>query len=313
MDNILQKKAKELIDKHGKSFLSVEGVKGVCISHKKIAGAKTDDVAIQFIVDKKKPPQELSDTSHLPSHIDGIRTDVDEGMGTFRKFFDTHKHHRPLLPGISISNPNYPEYYGTLGCFVTIRKGIALLPEATVLLDEIIPGVYLVTNQHVLKYADEEAPQVHQPDTSLSWFKCAKTVALLNDGSHDCAIARIDNCLDCKNLRNEISFEGTKDAELGDVVYKYGAKTNYTEGIISHIHLTTKDEDGDLKTENIVVEGPSGAGDSGAVWVHKETNKVISLLWGGNERYSAGHGIKKQIGAFAEEWELHAIPTLQLV
>jgi hypothetical protein len=176
--------------------------------------------------------------------------------------------YRPLRGGISVWNP-LAGGVGTLGFLAESADG----------------QQWLVSCYHVLgrpaggMFNDREP--IYQPNRSPG-FLVAETDTSRADAGLDCAAAPL---LAGIIGVNEVLGVGALDLPTlplpGMVVLKAGQETGVTEGVI-------RDVTGDVVTIDPPAAFPSGYdlsnyGDSGAVWVERDTRRPIALHTGGND------------------------------
>ena len=108
---------------HEPSLLNKANVVGVAVGFKASKGETTGEVALIVLVEEKKPLAALSAEDVIPSHLDGMRTDVYE-VGYLRaqqaQAIDPKTRIRPMMPGISIGH--YKVTAGTFGALVTDKN-----------------------------------------------------------------------------------------------------------------------------------------------------------------------------------------------
>jgi hypothetical protein len=247
------------------------GVQAVTVGTKRIRGVETDQPALVFLVDQKRPLEELHPSMVIPAEIGGFVTDVvelhtepDEGNpGPYDRV-------EPLTGGVSIKADKKGSI-GTLGaifCNRSTRQPMGL------------------TNCHVVDsfWFNPNGQSVFQPTES--------------PGNRIGTVWRHNKRLDCaaialhaesRNVDRTRSFLGRPGritsigrAIKGMTVFKVGARTNLTIGIVDSsgpsavvIHRQSGAEGQDL----------SEKGDSGAVWACETPNgyMAVALHWGGSD------------------------------
>jgi hypothetical protein len=171
--------------------------------------------------------------------------------------------YRPLRGGVEIYNPVVDEV-GTLGFIAQAREGG--------------PGRWIVSCHHVLVGAPGRLPGGDEPVCQPA--KASKPVATLDlarlNAALDCAAARV---MDGVEAVGEILGVGRLGAPVepavGMRILKSGIATGVTEGVIGAVAGT-----------DVVIGIPCGfdanyelslAGDSGALWVERETRRPVAL------------------------------------
>jgi hypothetical protein len=176
---------------------------------------------------------------------------------------------RPLRGGIAIFNPNVGEL-GTLG-FVATTNGI---------------DRWIVSCHHVLCRSEGTSPAdgepIFQPVDGDPDSQVARSAAGSADPQLDCAAAKV---LDGAEAIGEVLGLGQLAAPLdplaGMEVVKSGITTGITEGRVRSVT-------GDRVVIEVAPGFPanyelSGGGDSGAVWVQKNTVSPVVLHTRGND------------------------------
>ncbi len=271
------------LEKHKAQLLSLPGCAGVAIGYKVTAEELIDRLAIVVFVEKKRV--DLAPNDRVPAVLDGMPTDVVETtFGHVPTATDSFARFGQVFSGISLTPRDAPPAWGTLGCVIR-TTGNVHVPH----------GDYLLTNQHVLKYADPTNPestttQVLQPgrtdEPAPVNYSCGDFVYGLKTLTSDCAIASIGYG---RTWRNEVpnhpwrpgrrNLAGVAAAAVGDEVYKYGATTKNTRGVVQYIHFTH----GILPIQNaIYIRSLDGSmwvaqGDSGSVLIRYSDDFVLGL------------------------------------
>lgn len=270
---------REVLRARREELLRLPGCTGVGIGFRKVGGTSTGRLALVVFVREKRsgvPPGE-----RIPADLDGVPTDVQEAaFEIVRSATDPRERFDPLIGGISIAALATPGSIGTVGCFFHTPGNPAM---------NVAEGDYLLTCQHVLAAAHpDRAPEVIQPGTAEDppppEFRCGVYVAGIDDRAHDCAIVRVD-----RGYKNEVpdypgSFGnrdilGIGEPEVGQLVYKYGAGSKFTTGVVDAVDVHTRDFDGVIR-----IARPGNywtkPGDSGAVAITQEGDLAIGLCFG---------------------------------
>lgn len=277
------------LEKHKPQLLSLPGCTGVAIGRKVTAGKTTDQLAIVVFFEKKK--KDVAPNERVPGVLDAVPTDVvEKTFGLALTSTDPFERFDQLFSGISITARDSAPAWGTLGCIIRTTGNL-----------NVPPGDYLLTNQHVLLYADPNNPnsksrQVIQPGRA-DWpapanYSCGDYVYGQDTLTSDCAIATIGYG---RTWRNEVpnhpwhwgrrDLAGVAAAAVGDEVYKYGATTQSTRGIVQFIHFNAPN----YPIQNaIYVIGVNGdmwvaKGDSGSVLIRYADDYVVGLNFAADE------------------------------
>lgn len=262
------------IERHKAALLARSGCTAVAMGKKIVKGVATEIDCVVIFVKRK---ENVAPSDMLPSEIDGIAVDVVEReflfVQTSTNPFDRFD---PAISGISITAREDPEVYGTIGCFIRVIGHNGAVP----------PGNYILTNEHVLQVAAPDSGAVIQPGNNANpqdnWA-IGNYVYGLRDRTHDCAVATIVN----RGFTNQIPnhpwhlgnrrLTGIAAAALGDRVYKYGATTKHTVGVVQNIAFNVPG------FENaILIQGENNqlwcnGGDSGSVVVRYADDHVLAL------------------------------------
>lgn len=293
----------ETLNRHKARLLSLPGCTGVAIGYKVVKGELIDRLAIVVFVEKKQ--KTVAPGYLVPAMFDGVPTDVVEKTLGFKKLAGTNQspsigaspfklsetdpfaRFQEVFSGISITPFDFPYYWGTLGCIIH-TTGNANIPA----------GNYLLTNYHVLAYADSRngekylgSEDIIQPgyvkdgDPVMAYL-CGKYAFGAEDELNDCAIATIGYG---RTWANEVPnhsgqpgqriLAGIAAAAPGDEVYKYGATTKSTRGIVRYIQYNPLREpfQNAIYIENYDGSMWVGTGDSGSVLIRYRDDFVLGL------------------------------------
>ncbi|MBK8623024.1 MAG: hypothetical protein IPN79_15040 [Saprospiraceae bacterium] len=272
-----------VLQKYKSKIFGIPGVSGIAIGYKETNGQIQDQLAIIVFVLKKS--SHVEDKYRIPEQLDGFVTDIlEKKFGLELTSTDPFERFDDVFSGISITPEDVPPPWGTLGCIIR-SNGNAHVP----------PGDYILTNQHVLWYADPNNPNstsrgVIQPgranDPPPPNYFCGNYIYGVKDPVSDCAICTIAGT---RGWHNEVpnhpwrpgrrDLMGIAQAAVGDEVYKYGATTGNTRGVVRFIHY----HDPILPIQNsIYIENPDASmwvakGDSGSVLIRYADDFVVGL------------------------------------
>lgn len=177
--------------------------------------------------------------------------------------------YRPLRGGIAILNPAVNES-GTIGLVAT--------SDGT--------DRWIVSCYHVLCSASMGAftagDPIYQPAPSRAPDPIARLVAGLGDPALDCAAALVEPGTDSLPEILGIGPVGPPiEPAIGMRLMKAGLATGVTEGIVTG-----------LQGDRVVIEAPAGfpsshdlsdIGDSGSVWVERDTRRPVALHTSGSD------------------------------
>lgn len=292
----LIKKLKNYIRTNASLFLSDNNISSIGIGYKITDKKPTENISIQFTVDKKVKPDILEsiDTLEIPKTIEidnvTVSTDVlerkyDLSFEVIEDVSDNERKKRldPLFPGVSICNAKGSA--GTLGCIVYDKNNNT---------------PYVLSNWHVL-HGDtgEIGDLIVQPgphdDNRTDLNICGNLVRSHLGLAGDCAISTIEN----RGFVEEIFKLNTNvkklcEPNLHDKVVKSGRTTDVTYGIVNRINVVVKIYYGEntgyqeIGCFEIGVDNeypsPDGeiskGGDSGSVWLIAENGKASGMMAG---------------------------------
>ncbi|MFD4637292.1 trypsin-like peptidase domain-containing protein [Lentzea sp. NPDC058436] len=274
----------EVLERHKERLLDLPGCTGVSLGRKVAGGTTTDEIAIVLHVAHKGDQD--PDTA-MPATIEGFPTDVVEATYRFENMStDPFERHDPLFGGISVTALEDSSNYGTIGCFVKADGTVATVRA----------GVYLLTNRHVVTAALGQGStnvviqpgNVDTPDRKLRLGAVVASSAP-GDSRADCAIVELGT----RGFRNEVpnhpkepghrKLVGIDRAQVGDEVYKYGATTGFTWGVVEQLNFSFQDPDTKARVDGaLLVKGRDGkvwcnGGDSGSVLVREADDMVVGL------------------------------------
>lgn len=176
--------------------------------------------------------------------------------------------YRPLIAGVAIFNPVVNKL-GTLG-MIHLHDGKR----------------WIVSCYHVLCRADfspfEQPEPIFQPFPGIAAAPVAFTDPQRASSELDCAAAFVVEDLRAFPVILELGFVGPPtEPAVGMRVLKSGITTGVTEGEITNI-------DGDRLEIGVPQDFPTGydlsdPGDSGALWVERDTRRAVALHTGGND------------------------------
>lgn len=260
-------------------LMHIPGVTRVAVGIRERGGKLTDEIVFRVHVEEKLPESALAAGRVVPKSIRGVPVDVVVKRIPVREIGfndeDDWKEYSPKVGG-SRTGAEVAGGTGTLGCFCrrTTDDKTVLLSNWHVLID---PG-------------GASGDGVGHP----SWRKscccvCGKIGTVLAfDQPLDCAIAELDSGIAfAPKIRRILRADGAVEQEgtilgsappvAGDEVYKVGARTGLTRGIITDV---------DANQIEVTPSPPfprmSNKGDSGSVYVSLVTGMVCGLHHSGD-------------------------------
>jgi endonuclease G len=314
-----------------RDWLKRPGVTAVDVGYKMKDKKLTDELAIRVHVRRKLPPETLSQYELLsakdrPETLGGFSIDVIEAeygpavsspAVTQPEAVDRRDRVDPLIGGVSVGNPRITA--GTLGAVVWDRSDAE---------------VCILSNWHVLcgSAACALGEAIYQPgvyDGGTAADKVAELKRWRLDRDADAALARLIGSRgysrDILQLNPVVGIE--ESPTLGMNVIKSGRTTGVTEGIIDGIGLSLTIDYGGGTVQTFhdqlhIVPGPpwpgvdveiSMGGDSGSVWVNKDTGKAVGLHFAGETDPSptAEHAVANRMVQVAENLNISFVPLFR--
>jgi hypothetical protein len=303
-------------------FMKIPGVLGVGYGLKEIGGTTTRQPSIQVYVREKKPAEAIPPAEMIPAEFEGIPTDVMVAPSLTLTPCEDQEQHSPLIGGIVITNfkqsPPGQVEMGTLGFFATLN-GVAG-PENVVLVSNkhvlLAKGAVVGDAIYHPRWSSSSGSPKPVADTGAIGkihgvaFKENVKYKYGNEpeGDYflDCAMAKLDisvsswcktncgvsykNAVRILNINGNSKFEGFERAKQADVdaanyeVYKVGARTSRTKGLLTGVNVTSATGDkGLMRIEVIGVDCDNIAqfnakGDSGSAIINSQ-NKIVALLF----------------------------------
>ncbi|MGD8781303.1 MAG: trypsin-like serine protease [Ignavibacteria bacterium] len=286
-DSQLIKHYQDLIAKYKKEFLETHLVHGISVGYKSVGGQETDQIALVAFVYEKLDTSHLKENEIFRNVVAKIDTEIATDVVVMHRPMEWYLNvskavvdvtentatYRPLIGGCRIANESELYYHhGTLG----------FVADSTTSKSQ----KCVVTNAHIVK---------NSMDNKIYQASVSKTEYIGNVGNTaysakvDGAQIKVTSGVETVNKILEIgNVGGTKNAELNEVVQKYGYTTLLTEGKITNLSYAGTSVGGREFEDQIIIskvnssDPPLGTnGDSGAAVVNKENNKIVGLLWGG--------------------------------
>lgn len=268
---------------------SLPGIRGVDFGYMYRNGRRTRTKSIRFHVEHKKPPSDLGARDSVPEKIDGIPCDVIEASYMPHAMVNPRGYVEPIRPGVSVGNL-LRKTAGTLGALV---------------MDKHNGTVAVLSNWHVLAASLDaiSGEEIVQPATYFLGPNPARTVGLLSrwldlDNGYDAAIAtlvdKITTALEVANV--DLTIQGMAEPRNGMRLVKSAAMTQNTNALVdgvegSYLINYTRYGAGTRWMKGIrLVPDPDApfdeislSGDSGAIWIDRETRNAVALLFAGED------------------------------
>jgi hypothetical protein len=281
----------EPVDIPDEAFAALQGLRDVVLNTvtqrtdfairiKQVGGVYQDDLALIVLLPDKLPPDQVPSGQLIPGDFDGFLTDVVQ----FRRVeISDSSVHVPLVGGAEISRPAvvFPDgslrvKSGTLGAFARNRSDGALL---------------MLTNSHVLPDAGVD---VFQPGNLTAGHRVVGTSdrGVSTNAWLDCAVATVtDGQATSAAIADVGPVTGTSTISLWQQVFKRGATTDFTSGLIVSV---VPDLSLGTLVGMIIDTFPFGGvfawhGDSGSV-ILNSNNEVIGLLFAINDEQVDSNG-----------------------
>ncbi|MDF2441471.1 MAG: hypothetical protein JWN98_2455 [Abditibacteriota bacterium] len=281
----LQEAVPSLYDRHR---AIVPWLNGVGVGKKVVAGVPTNEEAVTFFVNRKMPPEMLTDEWTLPRQITvtygkrsfEIPTDVIE-LGDFEFLFALNcLFENPVRGGTCVASMG-----GNLGT----QGGVVRDPNG---------NAYLISNAHVLSGINNQFPLNHpivQPANSPRTVANLARTTTITTGITifaDAAIARYqNNALASSFITNIGPPTGIGAPFVGQPLRKSGAATGLSFGTVKHVNITHTIGPY-LFSGFFLTSVPTALGDSGA-FVLDPNGAIIGMVFarvqgqGGGHTYSA--------------------------
>lgn len=298
----------KIINDFAYMFLQNSNIVAVGNGNKEVNGVNTNIPGLVFFVKKKVSTNLLNPLMIIPKRINGVITDVlEEGEGKAERTYYNKSYLKafyksmPALGGgcLSIDVSEDKMYISTLGYTVTerrTRESIYFLASAHFL--DIKGGFRLgkqvnysrgVNNDNEeiwllglmrkivpIKYSNKFIPITYNlSDAGIGYVGVnnSKTKEFIYSG-----------------LMNGKFVKDIEKIKKGDVIYKVGVSTGYTEGIVKSLNAIAKFSDRSNREyymkDQIVVEMRANEGDSGSLGINKKNDKAFGMLNGGDANYS---------------------------
>lgn len=326
-------------------------LRGVGVGLRRRAGRLTGEICFRIHVDQKRPAVALHRNERIPSHIFGIPTDV-HTLGRMTQ--QCCGGQRPLIAGLAISHDpsvSAPEG-GTLGCFLDIGGTLAGLTNEHVLHSKSLTnkGVY----QPKAKSGNGTANRIGFSNPSRGFIN--HHVFGGNNYFIDCAVVEFENVdfvnrlvrfdpsdsgadpvdipadvtgtitinedgqileiTDGTNAVDTTKILGQGVAQLKDMIWKVGAVTGLTAGVVEEVDFTYTfthknpvpnaptpwDGEGQIvvsalagfRDEETNLLDFSRQGDSGSVYLNLQ-NEVVGLHHTGTSGLAGSQGVASPI------------------
>ena len=282
----------ELVKTRARGYLRLANVTSVGVGYRKVGGKVTDELSVQFTVDRKLAPEAVGaeGLTLLPEAIaaeDGTWVPVDVLERSFRPSYQIvepryaaaedesgralrRQRLDPVRPGISIANVRGRA--GTLGGIV---------------FDATNGTPYLLSNWHVLHgpgggIGDVIAQPGPYDDTNLIANGVGRLVRSHLGMSGDCAVCSIvGRAVDHRILELDVAPRRIANVSIGDRLVKSGRTTAVTRGVVSRVGVfVTVEYGGEVGEREIggfeIQPNPaalpsdgeiSSGGDSGSLWM----------------------------------------------
>lgn len=191
--------------------------------------------------------------------------------------------HLNLNAGNKIAHRNLAinNIYGTLGAFLLPQKAGDLM--------------YIVSNNHVLANTNnaQRGDAIYYMEGSpeqIGNLRHFTTISPTSPNHLDLAVAEIPGF-----VNNGLPAGTSRRSFLGENVYKVGAKTGTTSGVVRSMHYTAKIDYGNFKAvfvDQLQITGRltgfafSKPGDSGSLIRSRHDNAFLGLLFAGNDQWT---------------------------
>lgn len=297
---------RQIKEANKENLFSMANVVAVSVGFKYVGGERTNELSVVVDVSTKVDIGSLSPEDIIPTTIDGVKTDVIES-GLITAQYDPTQKFRPAPGGVSIGHKDITA--GTLA--IAVPKHTPFQPESGESFASMFGSTlswpvpeeessYILSNNHVLAKGNEAnlGDSIYQPGP-IDGGTSDDIIALLShfipikyDGTPnkvDCALAKpIDSTYVAnKEILVIGGVSGSREAQLGMIVCKYGRTTEYNEGMIVQVHASVMvggfpGGQSALFEDQFITELMSSGGDSGSLAVEKGSQKAVGLLFAGS-------------------------------
>jgi len=243
---------------------------GVCYGFRERNGTLKEEHCIVFLAHQKRTIAALSTQEFVPKEINGIPTDV-RGATLVHHVADPGSAFNPLVGGVRMTAEGKAAYSGTLGGVFRHRATGDLVA---------------VTNKHVMSFRLGLVRwwRQHGPVEGYQPMVTAADdigVTIKQSGDPDCAAIRLNSSrkppagtlLRDASGRGELRITSIAQPQVGDLVFKVGARTGYTEGRVTATGPRVTEIRPRLGAEGEI----SDHGDSGSLWCRQEPGGIAAV------------------------------------
>jgi hypothetical protein len=266
-------------------FIKKPGITDIEFGLKHKGGKLTEEISLRFKVQEKKVESELKPSELLPKNIGNFKTDVLTNLTNKQQHRNENPRMttRPIIGGIQIQSGIYRNtvnYWGTVGCYLTLKNQIMGLTNYHVLYGGATPD--LVSTDYVGRLAVHQ--NLNRQDNQIG------VAADLFSYELDYATFILQVPFDNLQSINFISgrLKSYAFPQINMQVIKSGACTDLTYGIIDGRSCINCSElsiyiDTQYPSSNEII---SDFGDSGSIWILNDNSEFltpIALHYGGGE------------------------------
>ena len=300
-----QQRYAEAYERIRAELVQLPGVVDVGVGLKEVDGELTPQMAFRVYVEEKLPEDQLPPEALVPDEVGGFRTDVirryDRIPITGFNDEDDWRNYDRKVGGTRIGNDKDGGGTGTLGCFARRDSDGAIV---------------MLSNHHVLFSGGAAVgAKVGQPDHDESCCCTCNEIGevVAGDEALDCAIAKLNNGVPFVTKIRKIrradgtveltgNIAGTGVAIASDEVWKVGARTGLTRGIVEQTIP-------ELVIRTIApFQRMAYYGDSGSVVVDI-AGDVVGLLYAIDQDAPVTKGIAKNIGEVVSQLGITILTT----
>ena len=240
-DAALMEKLVRFVRAHAEGYLSDSNITSIGIGYKRTGGQATKQLSIQFSVDSKVQPEELSvlGTKLIPSsiNVEGTLVPTDVIERNYNPSYENvelkpkderRARAERMRPGMSVGSVGTNA--GTLGTFVRDQKTKRIL---------------LLSNWHVLHGAKGQiGDDVVQPgkfdDNRVERNRIGKLLRSHLGAAGDCALASVSGRAFPTTPWSRCYGDSVGVPQLDDAVVKSGRTTGVTYGVVTRLQVNTK-------------------------------------------------------------------------
>jgi hypothetical protein len=238
-----------------------------------------EDLSIVFFAHTKRDLKDLDHSETVPPDLNGIHTDVRNASRVLHVESAADRFD-PLVGGVRMTATGKRNYDGTL---------------SSVFRDRTTGQLVAITNNHVVGFRFGIDSWLHGQSSRIDGFQPAEAslddfgIVIKRSSEPDCAAVRLNLARSAPGGtllrdvgRGQLRVNRISDPNVGDQVFKIGARTDYTEGRVTAISPNGVE----ISPRRDPSEQITAEGDSGSLWCRWDGNEIaaVALHHSGNRR-----------------------------